>query len=303
MAFATTGTEAFDQEFEHAADAFRHQQHYREQQQAVEEIAELRQRRNHLGKRSQHDGADGGPEDVAAAADDDADEEEQAEVEYESVRRDVALQHREQRARDAGGKPAENEHSELRTKHRHADRLRGHGAVAHRDQAASPGMARNIPGEPGHQHGDGEDQPVSPSRRIERGWKSGNSQSDAAAGEIALRQRDLGDDQRERQRGHREIESGQSQRRQAEQESTEGAQGAGCRDGDGRMHTMRACENGKTIRTDCQQPDVADRELPRIADHEVQSADQHPVSADQRGKMQFVEIARPPRQRDQRRRD
>ena len=143
--------QALGDHLEHAADAFGHQQDHRQQQQAIEEVAELGQRRHQLRQRGQDHRADQRSDDAAAAADDDADEEEQAELEHEGVGRDVALQRGEHRAGDAGGDAAEDEDLQLRAEHRHADRLRGDRAVADRDQAAPPHLARHVPGEPGDQ--------------------------------------------------------------------------------------------------------------------------------------------------------
>src|SRR6266404_594244 len=66
------------------------------------------------------------------------------------------------------------------------------------------------------------------------------------------------------------------------------------------MQAMRAGQYRETVSTDRQQAHMTNRQLAGIADDQVQSADQHPVGTDQRREMQLVEIARPPRKRDQR---
>src|SRR6185503_21351628 len=115
MAFAAR-SQTLKQQFKYPADAFRNQQHNSKQEQSVEEIAQFRKRRDHFRERREHDGTDGRAEDMAAPADDDADEEKQAQVEDEGIRRDVTLQHREQRAGHSGREAAENENGELGAK-------------------------------------------------------------------------------------------------------------------------------------------------------------------------------------------
>ena len=236
---------------------------------------------------------------MAAAADDDADKKEQPQLENERVRRDVTLQHGEQRTRYAGRYAAGDEHREFGAEHRHADCLSGDHTVADGDQPAAPGEARDIPGQPGYEPGNRQDQPVAPLRRIERRGQAGDGKADATAGEFALGQRDLGDDQREGQRGHGEIKAGKPQRRQSEEQAAQTAQAAGSGHRQRGMHAMRTGKDREAISADRQQADVADGQLARIADNQIEPADQHPVGPDQRGQVQLVKVSRPPRQGDQ----
>ena len=56
---------------------------------------------------------------------------------------------------------------------------------------------------------------------------------------------------------------------------------------------MPAGEEGESIGPDGEQPDMADRKLPRVADHEVKTDDEDPIDPDKLRQMQLIEVAHP----------
>ena len=230
-------------QLEKAANPFGHQENDQQEDEPVEEVAELRQGRHELRERRQHHRAEERAEDAAAPADDDADEEEEADLEDEGVGRDVALQRGEQRAPCPGRHPAEGEDGELLAKQRDADRGRRDLAVAHGEECAAPHQAGHVPGEPGDDGGHGEDQPVEAVRGGEGRPEARDGQPHAAAGKIAEGEHKLGDDQGEGQRDEREVEAGQAQGGKAEEEADQAAQRTRPRAGTA-SDRRRACRPG-----------------------------------------------------------
>src|SRR5260370_15717860 len=102
------------QDLEQWPDALGYQKHDNEQEQAVEEVAELRERGGHFRQGCQHHRAQERPQDSPAPTDDDAYEEEEAQVDDEGVRSDVALKRREEPSRHPGRDTAEYETRQLR---------------------------------------------------------------------------------------------------------------------------------------------------------------------------------------------
>ena len=141
---------------------------------------------------------------------------------------------------------------------------------------------------------------MEPARRIEGRGEPRHREARAAAGQIALRERDLGDDHGEGERGHREIEARQPQRRQAEQQSAQRAEAAGGEQRQPRIELVAPRENGEGVGADGEQPHVPDRELPAVTHDEIEPGDEDPVDADQRREVELVLIARPPGQRRER---
>ena len=245
--------------FQHTADPLGDEQHDQQQQQAIKEIAELRERRHHFRQRRQDHGPEQRAQDAAAPANDDADKEEHAQVEDERLWRNVALQRSEERARNACRHAAEDEHDELGPENGHADRLRRDRIVANRHQPPTPHAAREIPGQQRHERGDQQREVIEPRGRVEWRRVQRPHQADAAARQTNLRQDDLVDNERERHRGHREIEPRQPKRRQAKRQAAQTTKHPGHRGRCIGIEPPLADQNAKRVRTDRQQADVTDR--------------------------------------------
>ncbi len=258
-------------------DAAGCRQHDQQQQGRVEEGGPRDQGCGELRQHGQQRGGEQRAQHRAAAADQHRGEEQHGQVEGEGVGRDVALQGREQRAGDPGGRAAEGEHGEQQAPLVHAAAFGRHLRVAQRDQAAAEPAAPGVDGQPGHQRRHRHAQRIEPGRAVERRGEGRSGQADAAAGDARPGQRHLGHDGGEAERAHGEVEGPQAQRRQPDQHAAGRAREPRRGQGERRRHAELLAQRAGGVGAHGQQRDVADRQLPGEAHDQVQARHQHPV--------------------------
>ena len=288
---------------EQRGDAARDGKDDDQQQRRVEEGGPGRERCRNLRQQRQQDGAEQRPEDGAAPADQHRDEEEQRQLEGEGIRRDVGLQRGKQPAGEGRERAGQDE-----DQHQHARLVDAGGLgrdfrIADRHQRPAEAAMRDIGRRPGADDGDREAEAVKAPGGIHRRRQRRAGDADAAPRHVLPGQGDLGDDGGEAERRHGEVEGPQPQRRQADDDAEEGpGHGGDAERGEGpdRRHHRASGQHAGGIGADGQQRDIADGELPGIADDQVQPGDQDPVDRRPRGDQRPVFIARERQQRGER---
>ena len=221
-------------------------------------------------QRAEHRAADG-----RQAADDDCGQERERQREAERFRRDEADRDREHRPADAGVRGAERERACLVGGEVDAERLGGDLVVTDRDQRAADAPAHHPGGEQEHRDRDREAQQIQPLVVGQKARPAGDhgcrrGQTLRAAGEPVEALDQLRRRHRQSERHQREVEAAQAQRRDPEREAG-GEADRGCHRDRRQMRPARLRhQDRRHVGAEREERAVAERDLPAVADQQVE---------------------------------